>query len=97
MCSTSCFDARILGLLCYSQFIPGYKICYSESLLHYGFFFPILTQGHAYLFLFIYFKNILFIFRERGREEKREGQKHQLIVALHVPYCGPGPQPRRVL
>ena len=29
-------------------------------------------------------KNYLFIFRERGREEEREGEKHQCVVASHV-------------
>ena len=31
---------------------------------------------------------ILFIFRERGREEEREGEKHQCVVASHVPPTG---------
>ena len=39
----------------------------------------------------------LFIFRERGREGEREGEKHQCVVASHVaPTEGPGPQPRHV-
>ena len=33
-----------------------------------------------------FFKNILFIFfRERGREGEREGEKHQCVVASHMP------------
>ena len=37
----------------------------------------------------------LFIFRERGREEEREGEKHQCVVASHMPpngdlACNPG-------
>ena len=31
---------------------------------------------------------ILFIFRERGREEERAGEKHQCVVASHVPPTG---------
>ena len=30
----------------------------------------------------------LFIFRERGREGEREGEKHQCVVASHVPPTG---------
>ena len=29
-------------------------------------------------------KNILFIFRERGRKREREGEKHQCVVASHA-------------
>ena len=31
---------------------------------------------------------ILFIFRERGREGERDGEKHQCVVASHVPTNG---------
>ena len=31
---------------------------------------------------------ILFIFREGGREGEREGEKHQCVVASHVPPTG---------
>ena len=31
---------------------------------------------------------MLFIFRERGREGEREGEKHQSVVASHVPPTG---------
>ena len=42
----------------------------------------------------------LFIFRERGREGEREGEKHQCVVAFHVPptgdsACNPGMCPDR--
>ena len=38
-----------------------------------------------------------FIFRERGREGEREGEKHQCVVASYVPPTGDlGPQPRHV-
>ena len=30
----------------------------------------------------------LFIFRERGREGEREGEKHQSVVAFHAPPTG---------
>ena len=45
--------------------------------------------------LFIY----LFIFRERGREGEREGEKHQCVVASHMApigdlACNPGMCPR---
>ena len=30
----------------------------------------------------------LFIFRERGREGEREGEKHQCVVASHTPHTG---------
>ena len=34
-----------------------------------------------FMYLFIYF-------RERGREDEREGEKHQCVVASHVPLAG---------
>ena len=45
-----------------------------ESCLH---FFVILLY-------FIY----LFIYGERGREVEREGDKHQCVVASHIPLTG---------
>ena len=42
-----------------------------------------LTSNY-FLDLFIY----LFIFRERGREGKRKGEKHQCGVASHAPPTG---------
>ena len=40
---------------------------------------------------------ILFIFRERGKEGGREVEKHQCVVASHVPpYWGHGLQHRHV-
>ena len=35
-----------------------------------------------------FLKKILLIFRERGREGEREGEKHQCVVASHVPPTG---------
>ena len=34
---------------------------------------------------FIYFLNVLFIFRERRKEAEREGEKRQCVVAFHTP------------
>ena len=44
-----------------------------------------------------FFFKVLVIFKERGREEEREEEKHQHVVASHVVlHCGHGPQPRHV-
>ena len=37
---------------------------------------------------FLCFKKILFIFREREKEGEKEGEKHQCVVASHVPPTG---------
>ena len=37
-----------------------------------------------------------FIFRERGREGERKGEKHQCVVASCPPYWGSGLQPKHV-
>ena len=37
---------------------------------------------------YIFFKFYLFVFRERGREGEREGEKHQYVVASHMPPTG---------
>ena len=37
----------------------------------------------------LFFKRFyLFIFREKGREGKREGEKHQCVVASYMPPTG---------
>ena len=36
-------------------------------------------------FYLVFKRFYLFIFRERGREGEREGEKHQCVVASHVP------------
>ena len=36
----------------------------------------------------VFFLNSLFVFRERGREGEREGEKHQCVVASHMPPIG---------
>ena len=46
-----------------------------------------------------FLKKILFIFREKGRERERMGEKRQCVVASHAPPCGdlagnPGMCPR---
>ena len=46
--------------------------------------------------LSINFLKILFIFRDRGREGEKEGEKHQYVVISRTPYWKPGPQPRHV-
>ena len=35
-----------------------------------------------------FFKFYLFTFREKGREGEEEGEKHQCVVASHVPLTG---------
>ena len=40
-----------------------------------------------YIFILTWFLKI-FIFRERGREGEREGEKHQCVVASHMPPTG---------
>ena len=39
-------------------------------------------------YIYIFFKILLFIFRERGREGEREGEKHQCVVASHMAPTG---------
>ena len=38
--------------------------------------------------IFYFFKFYLFIFRESGKEGEREGEKHQCVVAFHLPPTG---------
>ena len=46
--------------------------------------------------IFFFFK-ILFIFRQRGKEREREGEKHQCVVASHsASHWEPDLQPRHV-
>ena len=66
-------------------------------------------QNNIVLTTFYYLKNpdmvfksffkrfYLFIFREKGREGEREGEKHQCVVGSPVSPTGDlGPQPRHV-
>ena len=55
------------------------------------------VQTHSsWFFSIIFLKRFyLFIFRERGREGEREGEKHQCVVLSHMPptgdlACNPG-------
>ena len=52
----------------------------------------ILIQGKTGTKKQVFKKNFLefylFIFRERGREGEREGEKHQCVVASHTPPTG---------
>ena len=41
-----------------------------------------------YLFTFYFKIFYLLIFRERGKEGEREGEKHQCVVASHTPPTG---------
>ena len=50
----------------------------------------VLTNFDIFKILFIY------LFLEKGREGEREREKHQFVVAPHIPYWGPGPQTRHV-
>ena len=50
-----------------------------------------LNSGFAYpaSYSILYFKKrFLLIFRERGREGERKGEKHQRVVASHMPSTG---------
>ena len=46
--------------------------------------------------MYEFLKKISSSFRQRGREGERKGEKHQCVVASHVPLWGPGLQPRHV-
>ena len=36
----------------------------------------------------LYFKDFIYLFLERGREGKREGEEHQCVIASHAPSTG---------
>ena len=49
-------------------------------------FFPVIVHTRLHIFyLFLFFFKILCVFIERGKEGGREGEKHQCVVASHVP------------
>ena len=54
--------------------------------------------GGFFVFLFfLRFYLFIYLFLEKGKEREREGEKHQCVVASHVPHrWGPGLQPRHV-
>ena len=68
-----------LSLLCLlsSDLMIKYRICF-------------FIDSEVMLILYIYNLKMLFIyfFRERGREGEREGEKHQRVVAPHMPPTG---------
>ena len=41
-----------------------------------------------FYWVYLFSLKILFIFRERGREGERVGEKHQYVAACHVPATG---------
>ena len=66
------------------------------SLLHLG-----NDEETVCVFVCLFFKNILFIylfiFRQRGREGERKGEKHPCVVASRTPHTGePGLQSKDV-
>ena len=56
----------------------------------------------AHTYIFVLWRYYLLIFRERGMEEEREGEKQQCVretsigCLSHAPHQGPGPPPRHV-
>ena len=72
--------------LCHRYYTPNF-IYISQTLLSFNLCTTFLTD-----FLLRFY---LFIFRQRGREGEREGEKHQCVVASHV-HQSPGLQPRHV-
>ena len=65
--------------------------------------FPVLPRAGFALIVptnkFLFFKKdfiYLFIFRDRGSEGEREGEKHRLVASSMHPYQGPNQQPRQV-
>ena len=51
---------------------------------------------HRYLhFLFFFFKDFIYLFLERGREGKREGEKHHVWLPLTCPVLGTWPSTQK--
>ena len=71
---------------------------YKDTVSYIGLQATVILINSSYLFL----KKILFIFRERGSEREREGEKHwcardtSIGCLLHAPNWGPSPQPKHV-
>ena len=59
--------------------------------------FPVLTDHlgnffrKAEIFTLFLFKDFIYFLRERGREGERDGEKHQCVVASHMPLMGTWP------
>ena len=49
---------------------------------------PFVTAWVDLQMYFSFVRFYLFIFRQRGREKEREGEKHQCVVASRVPCTG---------
>ena len=68
----------------YETFTPTSKLLLFEFLLYFSIMLfvspPSKAVGYQFFFFF-FFKFNLLIFRERGREGEREGEKHQCVVA----------------
>ena len=75
---------------------------HSSLLPYFIFVFSIFYIWLSCLCIFTFLKMILFIFRDKGRKGKREGEKHWCVrdtligCLLHISNWGPGPQPRHV-
>ena len=80
------------------------KILILMPYVHSGIFPSIITNNfeecikiliNTIFYLFVHFKDFIYLFLERGRVGEREGEKHQCVVASHVPptgdlACNPG-------
>ena len=65
-------------------YIHGLKDIFSRMVIR-------IASTAVYIYIYIYIKKTtfyLFIFRERGREGEREGEKRQCVVASHVAPTG---------
>ena len=63
--------------------LPGHGTCFvGISLTTDSISFIVVDNSGILLILF--FKGFVYLFRERGREGEREGDKHQCVVAPHV-------------
>ena len=63
--------------------LPGHGTCFvGISLTTDSISFIVVDKSGILLILF--FKGFVYLFRERGREGEREGDKHQCVVAPHV-------------
>ena len=65
-------------------------ICKIQSVIPFTSLFSHICPPFTYtIFLSLFFLRLyLFIFRQRGREGEREGEKYQCVVASHIPPTG---------